>query len=55
VSYLIHYVVGMLEETEDAVVQLDAHIISIFFKTEGTKIKVFKPVIAQLPGTGCLS
>ena len=47
-SYLVHYVVRVLEKTQNAVVQLDTHIVPVLFEAERTEKEVFEPVIAQL-------
>lgn len=49
---LVHDEIGVFEETENPVVELDADIITVLFHTEGTENKVFHPVIVNLLNNG---
>ena len=45
---LVHYVVGVLEEAQDAVVQLDAHVVPVLLQAEGAEVEVLQPVVVYL-------
>ena len=45
----------MFEETENTVVEFDAHIVFILLQTERAEIEVFEPVIVDLSCYCCLS
>lgn len=48
VGDLVHHVVRVLEEAEDPVVELDAHVIPVLLQAERTEIQILQPVLAQL-------
>lgn len=52
---LIHNVVRTFEKTENAVVQLDTHVVSVFLQAKRTEVEVFQPVIVELLGNCSLN
>lgn len=48
VGYLIDEVVGILEETEEAIVDLDADVALVLLETEAAVEEVFHPMITDL-------
>jgi|JI9StandDraft_1071089.scaffolds.fasta_scaffold1287139_2 hypothetical protein len=38
VGDLVHHVVGVLEKTQDPVVELDAHVVSVLLEAERTEV-----------------
>jgi len=45
---LIHNIIGAFEKTQNTVIQLDTHIVSIFLQTKWTEVEIFEPVIVEL-------
>jgi hypothetical protein len=44
-SYLVHHEVRMLEEAEEAILDLDAHNVSVLLKSITCKEEILHPVI----------